>query len=239
VKRYGVREIQIEDDNLTYDRKRAHEILDRIIEADFNLNFTTPNGIAVWALDRALLGKLKKAGFYRLTLAVESGSEEVLHRIIKKPLQLKKVEEVVAVSKDLGFELDTFFVVGFPGETKAQIQQTFDFANRLNVDNAKFFIATPYPGTELLRTARERGYLNPHFNLHDNLSFTKAQISTPDFTAEELEGMVSRASLRTQLNLFLKKPLPYIVSLFKDYLFKDPVAIIRYLWTIIGNCLAG
>lgn len=227
---YNIKEIQIEDDNLTYSKPRAHELLDKIIEADLGLSFTTPNGIAAWVLDRPLLEKLKKAGFYRLTLAVESGNEQVLHDIIRKPLRLKTIKQIVSISKDLGFELDTFFVVGFPGETKRQIQETFDFANSLNVDNAKFFIATPYPGTELYRMAKEKGYLHKDFDFHNGLSFTRGQISTPEFTAEELEAMVARASLRTQMNFFKRKPAQYLHSLVKDYFLKEPSAIFRYLW---------
>jgi magnesium-protoporphyrin IX monomethyl ester (oxidative) cyclase len=230
VDRYAIKEIQIEDDNLTYNKPRAHEVLDKIIEADLGLSFTTPNGIAAWVLDRPLLEKLRKSGFYRLTIAVESGNQQVLHDIVKKPLQLKKVEEVVAMAKDLGFELDTFFVVGFPGETKEQIQDTFDFANKLSVDNAKFFIATPYPGTELYKIASESGYLAEGFDFHNGLSFTKGQISTPDFTADELETMVARASLKTQFNFLRKDPVSYLKSFFKDYFIKEPSAIFRYLW---------
>lgn len=228
--RYQVKEIQIEDDNLTYNKPRAHELLDKVIAEDLDLSFTTPNGIAAWVLDRPLLEKLRKAGFYRLTLAIESGNEQVLHDIVRKPLKLKKVREVVAMSKDLGFELDTFFVVGFPGETKEQIQDTFDFANSLDVDNAKFFIATPYPGTELYQIAQEKGYLNKDFDFHNGLSFTKGQISTEDFTSTELEGMVARASLKTQMNFLRRNPMPYLKSLFKDYILKEPSAIFRYLW---------
>lgn len=237
VDQYQIKEIQIEDDNLTYSKPRAHEVLDKIIEADLGLSFTTPNGIAAWVLDKPLLEKLRKAGFYRLTIAVESGNQQVLHDIVKKPLQLKKVEEVVAMSKDLGFELDTFFVVGFPGETKEQIQDTFNFANKLNVDNAKFFIATPYPGTELYQTAKDNGFLNEGFDFHNGLSFTKAQISTPDFSSSDLEAMVAKASLKTQFNFMRRNPLQYLKSFFKDYFLKEPSAIFRYLFKSVQAAL--
>lgn len=235
VDRYKIREIQIEDDNLTYLNHRAHEILDRIIEANLGLHFTTPNGIAAWVLDRALLEKLKRAGFYRLTIAVESGNEKVLGEIIKKPLRLKKIREIIKISRDLGFELDTFFVVGFPGETKEQIRDTFNFANSIDVNNAKFFIATPYPGTELYKIAHDNGFLSKDFDLHNGLSFTKAQISTPQFGAEELEKMVAKASLKTQLNIFRRHPISYLKSFFGDYLVKEPSAIFRYFTMLVSS----
>lgn len=230
IENYGIKEVQIEDDNLTYSKPRATELLDAIIEADLGISFTTPNGIAAWVLDRPLLEKLKQAGFYRLTLAIESGSQRVLHDIIKKPLKLEKVKEIATICRELGFEIDTFFVVGFPGETKAEIQETFDFANSLDVDNAKFFVATPYPGTELYQTAKDKGYLHKDFDIHNANSFTRGQISTPDWTAEELESMVARATLRTQANFLRKKPVAYVKNIFQNYFLKEPSAILRYLY---------
>lgn len=226
--KYRVKEIQIEDDNLTYSKPRAHELLDRIIEADLGLSFTTPNGIAAWVMDKPLLEKLKKAGFYRLTFAVESGNEQVLHDLVRKPLRLKTIREIVPLARSIGFEIDTFWVVGFPGETKAQINDTINFANSLDVDNIKFFIATPYPGTELYKIAKEKGYLNPNFDFLNGLTSTKGQISTPEFTSLELESIVARASFKTQFTIMRRRPIRYLKSFVRDYFIKEPSAVLRY-----------
>ncbi len=198
VRDYGVREVHFEDDNLTYDRARAQAIFEGMIARGFDLAWTAPNGLAINTLDDELLALMQASGCYRLHLAVESGDPEVLHRIIRKPLRLEKVSAVIATARRLGLAVDTFFVVGFPGETTAQMQRTFQFARQLDVDNVSIFIATPYPGTELEAICRAEGYL-PAGTPYDNLRVRRAVISTPQFSRDELERMVTQELFRLKL----------------------------------------
>ena len=47
-------------------------------------------------------------------------------------------------------------MVGFPGETRSDIEQTKDFAFSLPVDSLHFEIVCPYPGTELFNNLKQR-----------------------------------------------------------------------------------
>ena len=78
----------------------------------------------MWSLDKELLLKMRQSGCYRLCLAIESGDQEFLSKTIKKPLSLDKVKELIRWINDYKFETDAFFVVGFPGETKRQLNNT-------------------------------------------------------------------------------------------------------------------
>ncbi|HID90928.1 TPA: hypothetical protein EYP44_03105 [Candidatus Bathyarchaeota archaeon] len=51
------------------------------------------------------------------------------------------------------------FIIGFPGETREDIKRTVAFARRLEPDYVQFSFATPYPGTELYRSAKRKGLL--------------------------------------------------------------------------------
>ncbi|MDD5643835.1 MAG: radical SAM protein [bacterium] len=239
INKYGVQEIQIEDDNMTLDRKRAEDICDLIIEKDIKVSFTAPNGLAVWALDKNLLIKLKKAGFYRLTLAVESGSQNTLTHIIHKPLKIDKVLEVIKDANEIGFDIDVFFVVGFPGETLSEMQKTFDLGKSLDVSSVKYFIATPYPGTELLEIAREKNMLPADFDPKDlGINAVKGNITTEYFTPETLEKKVSAETFKTQITLFKRHPVRYVTGIFRNYLLKDSGATIAFLWQSLKNCLS-
>jgi anaerobic magnesium-protoporphyrin IX monomethyl ester cyclase len=200
VRDYAVREVHFEDDNLTYDRARAKAIFKGMIERRLDLSWAAPNGLAIYTLDEELLELMQASGCYRLHLAVESGDPDVLHRIIHKPLRLDKVREIVASAKRLGLAVDTFFVVGFPGETLEQIRRTFAFARNLEVDNVGIFIATPYPGTELEAICRAEACLSQDVPF-DELRVRRGNISTAEFTAAELERMVTRELLWQKLSL--------------------------------------
>ncbi|MFC1667405.1 B12-binding domain-containing radical SAM protein [Candidatus Omnitrophota bacterium] len=218
--KYKIREIQFEDDNLTLDKKRALALFDRMVEEKLDLAWTTPNGVAMWALDQELLLKMRKSGCYILCLAIESGDQKMLSETIKKPLNLEKIKKLIHWTNLYGFQTNAFFVVGFPNETKEQLQNTFRFASRLRVDNVSFYIATPYPGTELFRICEQGGYLPKDFSMSD-LGVKRATICTKHFTREDLEKMVAWHMLKYKLSLIWHNPRAFYRKVIKRF-FKSP-----------------
>jgi len=185
--KYEIKEIHFEDDNLTANKKRAYEIFNGIIERNLNIYWCLANGIALYTLNEDLLEVMKKSGCYSLGLAIESGSQEVLNKIIKKPLNLKKVKPLIKKIKELQIRTSAFFIIGFPGETKEQIYQTLNFASEIEVNYVVFYIATPFPGTQLYEIAlRENVLISDNFDFSD-LRWSKGNIITKEFTPEELE----------------------------------------------------
>lgn len=228
---YNIREIQFEDDNLTYDKKRAMALFGRMVEEKLNLAWTTPNGVAMWSMDKELLFKMKQSGCYRLCLAIESGDQKMLFETIRKPLNLQKVKELMKWIKAYHFETDAFFVVGFPNETKREIRNTFRFARELKADNASFYIATPYPGTELFDICKKGGHLDKDFCL-SSLGVKRASISGKYLTREEVEKMVAWETLKYKLTLIVYNPLAFYRKVIKRF-FKTP----RYFITLAKNLI--
>lgn len=156
VKRYGVRQIDILDDNFALDRVRLERIMDGIIAADYCLAINMQTGIRTELLDEQLLKKMRKAGVFKLAFGIESADERVLalnHKII----DLAKVEETVRKAKGLGFIVYGFFIIGLPGETNEGFEKTLSFAKRARFDVANFCVAIPFIGTELFAMIEKQG----------------------------------------------------------------------------------
>lgn len=217
---YGVREIQFEDDNLTFDRKRAMALFERMIAEKLNLAWTTPNGVALWRLDKEMLLRMKQSGCYALCLAVESGDQQFLTGTIHKPLNLERVKELMRWIRRYGFEATAFFVVGFPNETREQLMNTFRFAGALNVENVGFYIATPYPGTELYDMCEKGGYLPKDFSL-SNLGVKQANIIPRHFSPQELEKMVAYYTLQHKISLLWRNPRAFYRKIIRRF-FRSP-----------------
>ena len=232
---YGVKELSIIDDNLTLDKERAMKLFQGMIDRRLNLVWNTPNGSAVWALDEELLSKMKEAGCYEVTLAVESGDQEVLTKIVKKPLRLSKVERLVAHAKGMGLLVKAFFMMGFPGETRAQMKKTIDFAKRLRFDAVGIFIATPLPGTELYRICKDSGYLKRDFAF-EKMSFAIGSIRTSHFTPEQLVSMRSRAVLQLNMRLLLRNPFRFYKK-YSNLMFTNPKEIFELIFFLIRKTL--
>ncbi len=75
----------------------------------------------------------RRGGFYRARLGVESGSERILEEMGKKitPEHIRKAVSSLAYA---GIKATTYWVIGYPGETEAEFQQTLDLIEELKDD---------------------------------------------------------------------------------------------------------
>jgi radical SAM superfamily enzyme YgiQ (UPF0313 family) len=99
-------------------------------------------------VDRAFLEKLKKVGFYSLAFGVESYNNQILQNI-KKGETTRQIDEGVRIACELGFYVILFFILGLPGETWQDVENSFNFSLKYPIGSACFFNPIPYPGTEL------------------------------------------------------------------------------------------
>jgi magnesium-protoporphyrin IX monomethyl ester (oxidative) cyclase len=191
IDKYKIKILSIEDDNLTFDKERAERIFDLMIERGINkkIKWDTPNGLRADTLDEPLLRKMKDSGAFHIFVSPESGSQRVVNEVIGKKLDLKKVEEVVRICKKIGLKIGCFFVIGLPGETKKEIEETVAFANKLRDLGAKPLctIARPTYGTDLYKISKENGYLlKDGKDLEISLVNAEGTIQTPEFNPKEL-----------------------------------------------------
>lgn len=196
VKKLGVKEVHILDDNFTNDIERAKKICDLLIEKSVNMTWCTTNGIRVDRVDLELLKKMKRAGCYRIHIGIESGNQNILNRI-KKGITLEKVRKAVKLAREAGLDVGGYFMIGLPGETEKTMQETIDFAKSLRLDLAKIAICIPLPATELFNELNKRGLIKScdwaNFNFytpastiynHENLSWETIEKYSKKFYRE-------------------------------------------------------
>lgn len=221
IERFNIRELQFEDDNFTANQKRAKAILQGILDRGYRVSFNFPNGVALWTLDEELVELMQAAGCYEMTLAFESGSQYVLDHIIHKPLNLARAQKITRLIHQKGIRTNAFYIFGFPGETREQIQQTFRFAREMKTHMAYFFIANPLPGTELYRQAQEQGLLPEDFNF-ENLTFTRSVFKPGRFRPRELERLAGREFVKYNVRAFFRHPWILFKKAILDLFFRRP-----------------
>jgi magnesium-protoporphyrin IX monomethyl ester (oxidative) cyclase len=166
-KELGIEEVHFMEDNFNFHRRRTIELCRGMVERELGLKWMASGGLSVYSINEEVLHWMKRGGCYRLHLAIESGSQDVLDRIIKKPVNLKRDLEKVKIAKDLGFEIIGYFVIGLPGESREQTAQTIDVASSPFFDYVVFSIATPQAGTRLAEDCVREGLIDESNSLSD------------------------------------------------------------------------
>ena len=144
----GVKNVYFIDLEFTVDRQFVEKLCDYLIakrKEGYEFNWCCQTRADT--VDRKLLKKMYDAGCKLIHFGVESGSPRMI-KIMNKMTSLEKIEEGVKAAMDIGIEAACFFMFGLPTETESDMQQTIDFAKRLNPTYASFHVAIPYTGTK-------------------------------------------------------------------------------------------
>lgn len=141
----GYRVFDFEDDNLTYYRKEMKELCRGLIRrfGGKDVQFLAMNGISYLSLDDELLELMKEAGFTHLNLALVS-SDITVRETTKRPHTIEKYLSVVRRSRELGFQITSYQILGLPNESLDSMVQTLVFgAAQPVLLGASMFYLTP------------------------------------------------------------------------------------------------
>lgn len=224
---FNCKEIFFEDDNLTFDKDRARQIFEGMIEKKMKMVWSSPNGVAVNTIDDELLQVIRKSGCRALSFGIESGDPYVLNNIIKKSVNIPHAREMIEKAGRMGIETSVFFVVGFPDETSSQLKNTLKLAEEIGADNVNFFFATPLPGTELFQRCKDMGLFknDPEYRF---LRSGKPHFDMRDLSKDELENLILKERLHIHKMLLARKPYLFVNKIFTK-LMNDPAYFLRSL----------
>ncbi|MGB0723519.1 MAG: B12-binding domain-containing radical SAM protein [Gammaproteobacteria bacterium] len=228
------------DDNFTFDVKYAKAFCRAMIELKAqgvlsrDVGFGTPNGIRMQRGDKELWSLMKQAGWKHLIVAPESGSLSTL-KLMKKDLKLEIVPKVVKEIREAGLRVQAFFIIGYPGETPADLEETAKLIRRCRFNFVFLADFHPLPGTPVYDDLVRRG------EIEDGLLPNNFSDGQRTYTAKEFENFnFSKFILKMHLYLMLNDPMniPYHLSVvFK--LYSPKIVIKKLFFNIRGMLLSG
>lgn len=199
-KQYGFEEFIIEDENFTFYKDHVLEFADEIEKREIKCYFSFPNGIRLDRLDEEVVKKLKTMGAYMVALGIESISTDTLKRMNKEWCR-KQVIDMVDLLKKYKFIVQANFVLGFRGDSLADLQESIDFAMMLNVDQVYFGNYIPLPGTDdfnLLLDREELVLESIDWNCY-SAYYGQYPYHPTEITFEELDRAIKKATMRFYL----------------------------------------
>ena len=204
VKDYNIGEIQFLDDTLTINKKNLYALSKEL--GKLGLPWCTPNGTKVnyhLKVQEEMYKAMSDGGCYQITLACESGNQRVLDDLINKRLEISSVYPAIERAKKAGMLVHTFWILGYPGETYEEMQNTVNFAMNSGADSFGFAILNPLPGTPIYRKVMKEG-LWWNGRTMDDMMLRSSLIKVDGFSGpEEFEKFVNEAN--TKANLLLKE----------------------------------
>jgi len=231
-----VKEIGVEDDTLTADIPRVHEICRLLIEKGINKKLKWYANVRV-ALNLETMKIMKEAGCRLIIPGYESGVQEILDNA-HKGITLEQSREFAKNAKKVGLLVHGCFIIGLPGETKGTARETIEFAKELDPDDAQFFPLIPYPGTEAYEWGKKNNYLltEDFSKWSTEEGWHNSIISTPELTNEEILELCNQAKIEFYLRLkYILKTLKLVLTNWNETkrAFKASNVFFRYLFKVI------
>lgn len=188
----GVREIQFSDDHFLMNKKRAIDIMERMMAHHVSFDvINTP----FFSLNEDVVKTMKKAGVCSTIVALENANEDTLRHIINKPGTLDQVKRAVALLRKYDILVRCNLLTGFPGETKEAIEKNITNALEVGANWFDCFVASPLPGSRLYQICKEQDCFIPDSDIF-TMGFGKCIITTTEFTPDYIERKVYEISLR-------------------------------------------
>lgn len=200
LKKLGVKQVFLEDDTLFGNKRRGIRLLRKI--RDEGVAIIDVNGLNLVHLfrnnepDDEILEALRESGFREIVVAFESGSQRIIRKYASNKWNVEKmnVAGLIDRCKQLGMRIAGNYMIGFPDETRKEIDQTVKMARRHRqdgLDSANFFIVIPLPGTPLFDIVVQEGYLAKDFD-PDRMTWLKGSMINTAVPRDELEIMRRR-----------------------------------------------
>ena len=197
IKRYGAREIRFFDDTFTLKKDFVFGLCDEIEKRRLKFPWTCLT--TVLTVTRDMLKRMREVGCWQVLFGLESGDDGML-RLLKKGNTVEANRRALRWAQEAGLEVRADFIIGTPGETMKSLNNTLNFALKMNLDYAHFNKFIPFPGTEIYRQLLKKGY---KFDFSDRCSVLdhSALLYVPEGISKEkyrrfLDGAFKKFYLR-------------------------------------------
>ena len=134
------------DDVFTVSHKWLEGFRDELRRRDIRVQFE-----CITRADRLnddVIQVLKDCGCFRVWIGAESGSQRIIDAMDRR-VDVLQVRDMIRAAGRAGIQTGTFIMLGYPGETEADIRETVEHLKAANPDLFTITVAYPIKGTGL------------------------------------------------------------------------------------------
>jgi radical SAM superfamily enzyme YgiQ (UPF0313 family) len=193
----GYRQFIFVDDNFTANPKNVIELCRGMRKEKLDVEWICEGRVG--NASYPMLWEIVRAGCKILYFGMESANQRILDYYNKR-ITREQSETAVRTARKAGADVIVgSFIVGAPDETREEIKNTIEFANRIPIDLPQFNILGVFPGTEIWNELEAKGFLRNGDHWETGIAVSK--ICPTAVPYEEIRQMVHEGFYR-----FLKRP---------------------------------
>lgn len=195
IKKYGSKGIYFRDDNFTVNKNRVIELCREIKRRKLSFDWMVESRVDL--ISRNLLEEMVSAGCKSIWFGFESGSQRMLD-YLKKGFSLSDTEKTVKLCKEFGLTIGGTFIMGLPNEAKKDIEKTFKFMKKLDLDRLRIQAYVGWPKCEIYDEIKRNKYYKFEW---EKILF----VETPNLSYEEILELEDSINRKFQLSRILKR----------------------------------
>lgn len=187
-----VRYVRLQAETLSINLEYTYALCDRLKEFNaglkyplsFQINLSPGKGLLT---DKEFLYRLKSAGIDNISIGLESGSEKVRNEILKRPRYTNRdIIDFCNLARTVGMHVKLNVLIGIPGETLSDFQETIACVRDCNPQHVTPFIFYPYPGTKLYNMARNMNLLSEDL-VNPTAERKISRLDLPGFSKKQIQ----------------------------------------------------
>lgn len=224
-----------QDDEFFIDLERIKKICEGIIKEGYIFRWESFCRLDTFLkMDDATLSLVEKSGCSLISFGGESGNQDILN-LINKGTKIEQILQVTERMSKTKIQMVISFMMGFPGETKEQFNDTCNMIDKIITLNPNchpngLFLYTPYPGTSLMDLITEKYNYQLPLSLEE---WSKFKI----YRNENMPWL-SKQQIKTYKNISILSRFPFYKGNYKvpSHFSNNKMKVIIYhIYTLISK----
>ncbi len=146
IQKYQINTFWFVDDVFTVSHQWLRAFNDEIVKKGITIRYECISRAD--RMNEEVIQLLKSSGCFRIWIGAESGSQKIID-LMDRRVDVMQVREMIQQTKKHGIEAGTFIMLGYPGETKEDIEETIIHLKESLPTHFTITIAYPIKGTGL------------------------------------------------------------------------------------------
>jgi anaerobic magnesium-protoporphyrin IX monomethyl ester cyclase len=182
----GYKQFLFVDDNFTLNTKRVIKLCQKMKKEKIDIEFFAEGRVD--NCPRNMLQEMSRANCRLMYFGIESGTQKILDYYNKQTTTQQTVEALKKVKK-AGIDVTVAsFILGAPHETRKEIQNTLEYAQKIEADIPQFNILATFPGTDIWEELKTKGFIDEE--KHWETGVLVSEVSPNAVPVKEIEKMI-------------------------------------------------